>query len=208
MSFILDALRRADAERERGSVPSLHAHAAPTEAADGEGAERPRRGILLWLAAVSAIGLLSALAYTLLSRDAPSAMPPPMRQPTQQPTQPPIPTRAPVVPAVEAEPAAEAVPLQAPVPTLSPKPAAKAVATGADQAVSALSDAPESIRRELAALSVSGAMYSETAANRMLILNGQVFREGDAVSPSVVLEQIKLKSAVLVYKGQRYSISY
>ena len=51
-------------------------------------------------------------------------------------------------------------------------------------------------------------MHSANPANRMLILNGQVFHEGDQVTPDLVLEQIKLKSAVLVYKGQRYSINY
>ena len=55
---------------------------------------------------------------------------------------------------------------------------------------------------------VGGAMYSQTPANRMLILNGQVFREGDKVAGQLVLEQIKLKSAVLAYKGYRYNINY
>lgn len=71
-----------------------------------------------------------------------------------------------------------------------------------------LSELPESIRRELPTLSVGGAMHSNNPASRMLILNGQVFQEGDAVTADLVLEQINLKSAVLVYKGQRYSISY
>jgi len=51
-------------------------------------------------------------------------------------------------------------------------------------------------------------MYSENAASRMLIINGQVFHEGDKISGELVLEQIKLKAAVLAYKGYRYGISY
>jgi general secretion pathway protein B len=31
MSYILDALRRADAERSRGAVPGLHAQNIPTD---------------------------------------------------------------------------------------------------------------------------------------------------------------------------------
>jgi general secretion pathway protein B len=57
-------------------------------------------------------------------------------------------------------------------------------------------------------LTVGGAMYSQTPANRMLIINGQVVREGDTIAPGLVLEQIKLKSAVLKVKGLRYGISY
>lgn len=72
----------------------------------------------------------------------------------------------------------------------------------------AFSELPESIRRELPQLVIGGAMYSQTSANRMLILNGQVFHEGDKVSGELVLEQIKLKSAVLAYKGYRYNINY
>lgn len=51
-------------------------------------------------------------------------------------------------------------------------------------------------------------MHSDVASNRMLILNGGVFREGDQPAPGVMLEQIRLKSAVLRYKGHRYSINY
>ena len=36
MSYILDALRRADAERERGAVPSLHAQQSSSLPSDDE----------------------------------------------------------------------------------------------------------------------------------------------------------------------------
>ena len=72
----------------------------------------------------------------------------------------------------------------------------------------AFNELPENIRRELPQLVIGGAMYSKTPANRMLILNGQVFHEGDKVGGELVLEQIKLKSAVLAYKGYRYNINY
>ena len=67
---------------------------------------------------------------------------------------------------------------------------------------------PEALRRELPTLSFGGAMFSPTPANRMLIVNGQVFREGDKLAPELWLEQIKLKDAVLRYKGQRYSVTF
>ena len=72
----------------------------------------------------------------------------------------------------------------------------------------AASALPEEIRKQLPTLVTGGAMYSEAPANRMLILNGQLFHEGDKVAPNLVLEQIKLRGAVLSYKGNRYSISY
>jgi general secretion pathway protein B len=93
-------------------------------------------------------------------------------------------------------------------PPVDRKTSAKAVATAPQDAVVTLNDLPEAIRREQPKLTIGGAMHSANAANRMLILNGQVFHEGDQVTADLVLEQIKLKSAVLVYKGHRYSINY
>ena len=67
---------------------------------------------------------------------------------------------------------------------------------------------PDDIRKQLPPLNTSGAMYSDTPAARMVIFNGQVFHEGDKLTPDLVLEQIMLKGAILSFKGQRFSISY
>ncbi len=71
-----------------------------------------------------------------------------------------------------------------------------------------VSELPEDVRRELPALSIGGAMHSDVPASRMLILNGGVFHEGDQPAPGLVLEEIKLKSAVFRFKGHRYSVAY
>jgi general secretion pathway protein B len=67
---------------------------------------------------------------------------------------------------------------------------------------------PESIRSELPVLSIGGASYSKNPASRMLIINGQVFHEGDTLGPDLTLKQIQLKAAVLEYKGYRYKVSF
>ena len=51
-------------------------------------------------------------------------------------------------------------------------------------------------------------MYSEDAASRLLIINGQVFHEGDEVQKGLRLEHIQLKSAVLSYRGYRFVVDY
>ena len=78
----------------------------------------------------------------------------------------------------------------------------------ADARVPTQAELPEAVRRELPVLNFGGAMHSPTPANRMLIVNGQVFHEGDKLAPELWLEQIKLKDAVLRYKGQRYSVTF
>jgi len=64
------------------------------------------------------------------------------------------------------------------------------------------------VRAQLPKLAVAGSVYSETPAARMIILNGQVFHEGEKPAPDTVLEQIRLKSAILNFRGQRYEISF
>ena len=92
------------------------------------------------------------------------------------------------------EPAPAPAPLTKAVPTPAPAPAPTAsAATSVDARLYTLSELPEDVRAGLPALTVGGAMYSQTPANRMLIINGQVFREGDTLAPGLVLEQIKLK---------------
>jgi general secretion pathway protein B len=57
-------------------------------------------------------------------------------------------------------------------------------------------------------LAISGGVYSNNPAQRMLIVNGLVFNEGSEVGPGVVLEQIRPKGAVLRFRGSRYTVSY
>ena len=71
-----------------------------------------------------------------------------------------------------------------------------------------LAELPEDVRRSLPALTVSGAMYSDQPASRMLLINNRVFHEGDQPVAGLVLEEIRLKSAVFRYRGTRYAVSY
>ena len=236
MSYILDALRRADAERERGSVPGIHAQPAMLGEADGE-ADRPaRRGG--WLGGGLGLVLLALLGWWFVGHDAPrpvavpvAASPVPAAPSVAAPPvmAAPAPAAVPPVaasPAPVPAPAAEA-PRKSPPPKVAvaaaakPTPAAsKAAARAAasppsapasaatEPRVYALSELPDDIRRELPTLAVGGAMYSQNPANRLLIVNGQTFHEGDKLAPGLALEQIRLKSAVLEYKGYRYGITY
>ena len=60
MSYILDALKRADAERERGHVPGLHSQGTPAPAA---GAARARRFGLPMMAGAIVLLLAAATAF-------------------------------------------------------------------------------------------------------------------------------------------------
>jgi general secretion pathway protein B len=282
MSYILDALRRADAERSRGVVPGLHAQSQP---ADTEPAAR-NYAPLLWAAGAAGVLLAAGVAVllwapwrgtpapdarvtpapapapTLAARDnapaqplqgelaapqpgaiAPAARPvepplgagnsPPMaagvRAPQPYPPPPTARAAAPESPGTLAERAAAGR-----VATLQPRaePRAPAVAArpapvaaqpsvehyGApaqpvpapvpNAAIPNINTLPPDVRAQLPRLAVGGAIYSEVPSARMVILNGQVFHEGDKPAADTVLEQIRLKSAVLNFRGQRYEVSF
>ncbi|MBX3624382.1 MAG: general secretion pathway protein GspB [Rhizobacter sp.] len=236
MSYILDALRRADSERERGAVPSLHSKQIAHGVADGDDGDEPAgRSVqpLWWAVGGLSLALVGMAAWLVLGRSAVEPEPVRVAPPVAQ--APVLPAPSPVLetpPAAAPQPAPEPVAAQpAPVerksvpvstaparvaaaPKPAPKPAEKPVAAAPaaprdeDTPVPSISELPDDIRRQLPTLSVSGASYSKNPASRMLILNGQVFKEGDRVANDLVLEQIRLKSAVLSFKGRRYSVSF
>jgi len=209
MSYILDALRRAEAdrERERGQVPGLHTQ--PLSGSDAAPTAGPRRwlpwagGGLLLLAGIGAgiwmsSGPPEAVAPAPLPAPLPAALPTP--QPAPEPASTPAPVSAP-----QPQPAASAA-----SPYLPPAPPPAAVvappAPMAETPTPRLADLPESTRRELPKLAISGSVYSDDPASRFVIVNGEVLREGAKLGADLVLEQIGARELVLRFKGQRYRL--
>jgi general secretion pathway protein B len=215
MSYILDALRKADADRERGAVPGLHTQ---TAAAGGDDATSSARNGPAWALVIGSALLVALAAGWFFGRDGDAARPVAAVQ-AAPPIAPPVviapPAVTPPAPVVTPPPpAARAVPVPAPRPTPAPTPRVAAVAkppaapASAEVRIHSLSELPDNIRRELPPITVGGSIYSDTAANRFLIINGQVFHEGDKLAPELWLEQIRLKAAVLRYKDYRYMIRF
>lgn len=233
MSYILDALKRAEAERSRGAVPNIHAPTVPVGSAAGEGeASSP----LTWLIAASLLALLAAAVWwwsadspatpgAVAASDAASvahALPLPAPARAAQMPKP----QAPVA-IVSAAPSSPLVfkPLPSDPVAVPPsrsnqaRPAPTAVAmkgeaTGTvvspvtDERIYALKDLPNDVRAALPTITVGGASYSENPSSRMLIINGQIYHEGDKLTPELTLQQIQLRTAILNFRGYRYAISY
>jgi general secretion pathway protein B len=228
MSYILDALRKADAQRTRDPARGIHAQPAVSPPASALGARR--RGQWLW----GALAVLILLAAGLLwsGRDkgaAPPVAPAAVARVEPAPLPVPVPAAAPPAavvlplapPVVVFAPAAPVVaPAKAP-PAMAPT-VAPAVAVAASAAVPAplpapapaaertysLAELPADVRQALPKMNVSGGVYSENVAQRMLIVNGQVFNEGSEIAPGVVLEQMRAKVAVLKFRGLRIAQPY
>jgi general secretion pathway protein B len=92
------------------------------------------------------------------------------------------------------------VPGAAPAPAAAPTAAPAAQPPVAEPVAGLPADAPK--------LVISGGVYSGNVAQRMLIVNGQVFNEGSEVGAGIVLEQIRPKAAVLKFRGSRYTVTY
>jgi general secretion pathway protein B len=243
MSYILDALKRADAQRERGAVPGLHARQVTTPALPAAPNARTR----LWLA-VAAAFVLGAVAAGLwvwqrpvgtvrLTAIQPTPVQPTVNAPLAQPLPTPTPTatapstiisapaRAPVAPALpavkslspkprpeqKAEPKPELKPVaKAGTPDANaasaPLPRAQASATAA--AVPLLSELPEEIRRQIPPLTITGAVYSDNPAQRLLLVNNLVLTQGSLAAPEVSLEEIRVRSSVFSFRGTRFRLAH
>jgi general secretion pathway protein B len=249
MSYILEALRKSDAERERGTVPDLHAQSLTLAGADD--AAGPSQGRLwLWLAAGAGLLLVFVLAWRFSARDVP---PMPAAAPAQLPVQalsPPPAVSTP--PAVAAAIASAALPAQTPMPTLAvapqasptpvptakPKPTPtlesdvkaarkpvprarakvpapvpavvttepKPAASPPPERVPPLNELPDELRRQVPVMVIGGSVYSPQPARRMLIVNGQIYREGSPVAPELKVEQIGTKAAVFSIRGKRFEV--
>ncbi|PTT88741.1 hypothetical protein DBR42_09165 [Pelomonas sp. HMWF004] len=67
-----------------------------------------------------------------------------------------------------------------------------------------LAELPDSTRRDLPKLAISGSVYSDDPASRFVMINGEVMREGARLGPELVLEHIGPRELVLRFRGQRY----
>lgn len=72
--------------------------------------------------------------------------------------------------------------------------------------IHALDELPPEIRRELPPLAISLWMHSDVPAHRMLVINGESYKEGSRIRPDLWLEQIGHRGAVFRYRGWRYRV--
>ena len=224
MSYILDALRRADAERQQGGVPGLHSPASLQPALP----MAPKPWLLWGGAAVLLLGLCGGLAWWL-ARPAPVVVV--VAAPVAAPVVAPVaaPAVAPVSPpplpiVVSAAPAAATpTPIQAASstapptappstsPTASPTPSPAALpaavqASAAPPKAVPLQQLAAELRRELPPLVVGGSVWSDNPGSRFVVLDGQVAHEGDTLAPGLVLERIQPKAVLLRWRDMRLEI--
>lgn len=246
MSYILEALKKAQAERQLGNAPTIHAPAPSYAPAATRAGRNP---LVLGVAAgalVVALGALfllrqpaSAPAPALQVASAPAAAPVPApaaaAPAAAAPAAAPVIAAAPVTPPTPAKPVAppEVVkPKAPPVADKPPVPAAKASpqprvaaaeaapeaprpvpvaappAPAAEDSIGPAQSLPEAVQRELPKVAFGGYIYSPNPAERLLLVDKMLRREGEEVAPGLVLERLLPKAAIMNYRGYRYRVAY
>jgi general secretion pathway protein B len=214
MSFILDALRKAESERSRNAGPVLmDARMAP-----------PRERLPAWAWVLGGMLLATLLLLTWLLLRKPAALaiaaaPPPAA--VVQPAAPALPPAAPVEPALLPDPAVVApVPApalapvpepavaQAPAPPVMPPPRAAPapVYTPPPPRIDNLPTAQDLVAQgvSLPALQLNLHVYDAVPANRYVLLNSRRLREGEEVAEGVRVESITPGGVVLNARGRRF----
>jgi len=234
MSFILDALRKSDAERQRTATPGL---------ADVRYAvHRSRRNIwipvlvLVLLANMLFMGLqwyrapgaAAPPAPTAVPAAAPAPAPAPAALPMPAPAGAPVPAPADIRPLAREADAGTAAP--GPLAVTAPQPAAQPVRTApapapapapADAPVAAAPPKPASRIVEssqlptatdlIAAGTLSSPplnldlhVYSAAPGSRFVIINGRKYREGGQLTEGPSVETITAEGVILSSQGRRF----
>jgi general secretion pathway protein B len=214
VSLILDALRKADAERERGAVPGLHAQPAPLATVEAPAARATPRW--LWAGGGMAVGVAVVIAWIALGHTpappAAVALPAPTTASPPPPALPP-----PAAPATATMPPLMAEPApwpgsdarrseQAPAANAGAGAAPEPRVLTAESVPVAPEQLPPHIRAQLPQLTFGGSIYSSNPVSRSLIVNGRLHRETDEVLPGLTLEQIRPKGAVFNFRGHRFEV--
>lgn len=222
MSYILEALKKAESERRSGT-----SHAAPLPPGLGalnRKAHASTSKPWLWTGIPLLIATIAGATY-IAFRDEPQAA---AVAETPAPARHTAAAAATAGPALAAPPAATiAVPAAPPQKSPEkpkekiakknpdkkqlatiPEKAAPVQAAKADDPIRTQRELPEQIQREIPAFTIGGYIYSGNRADRSVLINNRLLREGDEIAPGLALEQMTQNGMVLNYKGHRYRRSY
>jgi len=223
MSYILDALKKADQERSLGEVPDLEA---------AHWGERRRKRAYRWVWIVAALLLINGvLLYLLLDRDEDlisdaGVMPESIDTKTVTP----VPRAEKAVVSQSRDKARPREPVYVPpvAPIRSPAPRVRQLPSAPSTAVvdpapvyappapsqpTATSDVPEwndlslEFRSGLSMPSIDVHVYSDDPGRRFILMDLQKYREGETLGNGAVLEEILPGSIQLYYQGRRFRVA-
>ncbi|ALG66667.1 general secretion pathway protein GspB [Beggiatoa leptomitoformis] len=199
MSYILDALKKAERERGLGKIPSLDSTYPPLFTPPAEYSR--------WLlfAGIGVIGLISASLVWHGMKTSPvidaqtTVNMPVVRLPTDTPS--PLAQQAQVSLLTKTIPTAQPSPpvVYNPLPSVAPKPETATLP--------ALSEIPAYLQQKLPALTINAHVYATEAQQRFVLINGRRYREGMSIQEGMTVESIRSNDVVINYQQKRFRLS-
>lgn len=204
MSYILDALKKSEQERGRGSAPSVQTlHTIGPDSTTSRTHYWPH--VLLFAVFVN----LGALLYFIITDtrvDQPSASP--MALVPTEPTA--VDTESLVLAPVDEDVIYKQVTMPAVAQTaVRPRPqiiqtTAPAAYTPAEAPLLQRDELPESIQQHIPIMEFSAHVYSSNPMHRSIVINGRYMEEGDQFASDLTLSEITPKGAIFDFQGKLF----
>ena len=213
MSYVLQAMQRAQAQRQAGQTVDLRVQTLVPAAGVVDAPER--RWPWIWVAVVLVLLSVAGLSVAWLRRPALVAQGSSASglQPVTLPTRTPVPISA-AAPAVAPSVAAVPVAPRVVVAPAARRPASVAAPASGPAAADPSAGLPTraqlsaALREQLPPLVVSGVVFADDPAQRMLVLDNQVLQAGAQVATDLRLEFIGQHASVLNLRGTRFVLSH
>ena len=221
MSYILEALRKAERERNVGQVPDLTAVCALPPPS--------KKPVWPWLLLVGALGINAAVlawvfipheqqpapALTAAPKEVPEVAvkpPPPVKIAKQEPPSVPESPRTRRAGTVGTEPLANPslatrTPLPEPPSTEEQRPMPDKVPAATPKRSATPPDSPLPPNYVAPELSMDVHVYSEQPNQRFVLINARRYREGERLKEGPVVEAITREGALLRYGEQRFMLT-
>lgn len=224
MSYILDALKKSDQERQQGTSPNLHSTHGPIIPQRRNSSSIFKRqpfllvsgGVVLLCAFLGIFFFQhhrffseqdstktpdAALLSTVLPQTATTA---PLTQPSSRDAEE-NETSSQKVTVIEKNKAALSTTGDESNPVPSKSIAAKAAQTTVPL-LPLLEDLPPALQAKIPDLKFAGHTYSKKPSQRIIIINGKILREGDMIAPSTFLKEITWEGVTIESNSVRFRV--
>jgi len=227
MSYILDALDKAERERKRGQVPARQNN---EQAAESRSPRSPWLWVALFAVLFNAL-LAGLLIYSSTRETKETPLPPaivetlpaaPTPAPIAATVDPPIHRATPPVAAptvllmtdqelqaqarqleIESTPPADPAPAE-PEPAPAPTIAARTQVDTPLEMIPLLVEMPQQFQQDLPPIRVDVHVHANQAENRFVMINLRRYHEGDEVAAGLILERITKEGLVLKFRGEQF----
>ncbi|EIJ44349.1 hypothetical protein BegalDRAFT_3541 [Beggiatoa alba B18LD] len=212
MSYILDALKKAERERELGKIPSIDSTYPPLFTETNHYSR--------WLILLTVIGLIGFISVaffwqpnklsndmTVLPTDNSNTIP---ATPIARPS---VGTPSPLAHQAQVSRVSETVHDTAPpsMPAVSTPPT-RPVSIPASPVVEtapvpSIAEVPQYLQQKLPELTINAHVYATEAKQRFVLINGRRYREGMSIQEGMTVEAIRPNDVVINYQQKRFRLS-